>query len=169
MKKVPFLGVSKPWPLWFWVYRTLAASYREAHTALQDLIIRLTGLEVRDFSAAQHTETRNSSCWWLAPYTTHSLVTATSLPFADGGTRSDVLYKVAVPVKSQEQCMNAYRGFSVTLNMMCAGATDKDSCQVNPWDKNVVTVMVRAHMRHLSCDKYRMIVKCIELYDFIVQ
>lgn len=47
---------------------------------------------------------------------------------AAGGSSPGVLYEVQVPVISNVQCLNSYS--QITDTMVCAGETDKDSCQV---------------------------------------
>ena len=48
----------------------------------------------------------------------------------EGGTASDVLMEVTVPIFSNQSCQDAYSGVvNITDNMLCAAAEGKDSCQ----------------------------------------
>ena len=48
----------------------------------------------------------------------------------EGGSASDVLMEVTVPIFSNQSCQNAYSGIvNITDNMLCAAAEGKDSCQ----------------------------------------
>ena len=46
----------------------------------------------------------------------------------EGGSSSDKLMEVEVPVVSNAQCSNSYPGY-ITFNHICAGKEGKDSCQ----------------------------------------
>ena len=52
--------------------------------------------------------------------------------YGEGGSSSDVLQEVELPVVTKETCATAMAPETITDNMICAGGVaDEDTCQVN--------------------------------------
>lgn len=49
--------------------------------------------------------------------------------FQAGGSISDKLLKVTVPLVEEETCKDDYNQYTITEAMICAGETGRDSCQ----------------------------------------
>ena len=66
-----------------------------------------------------------------------------------GGSLSDVLLEVEVPVVTNEQCLTSFANFYNTTvaevqnyvdidSIICAGGIEADSCQVSAWPRAIL-------------------------------